>query len=334
MNQLDGNVPIAVLSTHLLPDCVSPLPRELQRGKILAGCGEEPDNLVNLPICICDVRAHALHSWLFAGSRQQKLERSTISTLKQVVETDPAPVRLLNRQVDRDLETICMKCLEKDPRRRYATARALTEDLSRYLEGNSISVRSFNALERVVRSLERSQIDEGYDAWSTILFWWAGIVLVCQLGVAAVIYLHYPPLVVHGMLAIQITAMAVPVISLRAWHHLTASAAQRQLWAIGAGFLLSCVVLGPVMQNLMGLEKMYEFYYMPPIVVLSGLCLFILGSNYWGWLYGMSLLFFVWAYACSFNPPISPVGFGILWSSSLALIAWRLRRNVSGSRTP
>lgn len=137
-------------------------------------------------------RVSALGAILYAllTGRPPFQTASVIETLKQVVETDPAPLRLLNRQVDRDLETICMKCLEKEPRRRYVTARALTDDLSRYLEGNSINARSFNALERVVRSLERSQIDEGYDSWSTILFWWAGIVLVCQLGVAAVIYLY------------------------------------------------------------------------------------------------------------------------------------------------
>ncbi len=58
--------------------------------------------------------------------------------LKQVVERDAVPLRSRNPGVDRDLETIVRKCMEKDPLRRYATAGALSEDLSNWLEGRPI----------------------------------------------------------------------------------------------------------------------------------------------------------------------------------------------------
>ena len=276
------------------------------------------------------VDVYALGAILYAllAGRPPFQTASVMETLKQVVETDPAPLRLLNRQVDRDLETICMKCLEKDPQRRYATAQALADDLARYLDGNSINARSFNALERVARSLERSQIDEGYESWSTILFWWSGIVLVSQVGFFVVIAWKFPRIVIYGMLALQLIAMALPVWAFRAWHSLTANVAQRQLWSIGTGFLITCMIAGPIQQNLMGVDKMYEFHFMPIITVLSGFCLYVLGSNYWGWLYGVSFLFFLWAYVSSLYPPMSPLGFGLLWSFSLALIAARLKRSA------
>jgi tetratricopeptide (TPR) repeat protein len=80
---------------------------------------------------------------------------SSAETLDQVRNQDPAPPRRLNGRIPRDLETICLTCLEKAPNRRYKSAEALADDLRLWLEGRPIKTRRVSAMGHAWRLCRR-----------------------------------------------------------------------------------------------------------------------------------------------------------------------------------
>ena len=101
---------------------------------------------------------YALGSILYQAltGRPPFLGESQIETLKLVVSNDVVPPCRLRPDVPRDLETICLRCLEKDPARRYPDALAMADDLRRYLDGRTILARRTGAVEQAWRWCRRN----------------------------------------------------------------------------------------------------------------------------------------------------------------------------------
>jgi serine/threonine protein kinase/tetratricopeptide (TPR) repeat protein len=87
-----------------------------------------------------------------------------LETLKQVVEAEPARPRLMNPAVPRDLETVCLRCLQKEPAQRYSSAEALAADLGRFVNGEPVHARPVSPLGRGWRWCRRNPLMAGLTA--------------------------------------------------------------------------------------------------------------------------------------------------------------------------
>jgi len=81
---------------------------------------------------------------------------TTYETIRLLCDTEPRQPRLLNPKIDRDLSTICLKCLQKDPKRRYSSALALAEDLERWLKHEPIQARRTGFFTRGQKWIQRN----------------------------------------------------------------------------------------------------------------------------------------------------------------------------------
>src|SRR5262249_20120911 len=82
--------------------------------------------------------------------------KTTFETVRLLLETDPPEPRSINPKTDRELSTICLKCLEKDPPRRYLSALALAEDLDRWIRHEPIQARHVGLFARGQKWLQRN----------------------------------------------------------------------------------------------------------------------------------------------------------------------------------
>jgi TolB-like protein/Flp pilus assembly protein TadD/predicted Ser/Thr protein kinase len=102
---------------------------------------------------------------------------TTYETIKLLLESEPRQPRLWNQKVDRDVSTICLKCLEKDPLRRYSSPLALAEDLERWLRHEPILARRIGVVGRGKRWFQRNATAAGIAVLSLALVSAVGVIV-------------------------------------------------------------------------------------------------------------------------------------------------------------
>src|SRR5947207_4873174 len=117
---------------------------------------------------------------------------TTYETIKLMLDTEPRKPRVLNRKIDRELSTICLKCLEKDPKRRYSSPLALAEDLEHWLKHEPIQAKPSGFFTHTRKWVRRNPS-------TTVL---ATLLIALAIGLSVSVWKHKPAVVIPKSIAV------------------------------------------------------------------------------------------------------------------------------------
>jgi serine/threonine-protein kinase len=215
-----------------------------------------------------------------------------LDTVRQVAEVEPVPPRDRNPAVDRGIQAVCLKCLEKNPKHRYPSAAALAADLDRYLREEPPKAELLGWGEWARRQLDRA-VDFGHAGrWARVLRTLAAVELISQttfyFGTRSaesgwVFWLFF--------LATTMTSTWAPIAWIAAKRRLDPR--EREILLFWFGVAVGQIILFADRCPLLGPAVAAEVYrYFPASLVLYGVMLFAEGRLYWGRLYLFGLSHF------------------------------------------
>jgi len=237
------------------------------------------------------------------------LAATPVDTLLLVRSEEPVRPRLLNPQIDLDLEFICRKCLEKNPEHRYASAAQLADDLEAFTHGEPVSARSSSLiyfLSRIFRETHHAPVLEN---WGLLWMWHSAMVMllcgVTSLMHALGVQSHSPylalwsiGLAVWGTIFWNLRSRGGPVTFVeRQIAHVWAAAV---IASIGI-FIVEVILEMPVL------------ILSPVLSVLAGMVFLIKAGTLSGWFYIAAVISFLAAVPMAFvGPPIGPLMLGVV----------------------
>jgi serine/threonine-protein kinase len=260
------------------------------------------------------------------------LAASPVETLLLVRSEEPVRPRLLNPQIDADLEFICGKCLEKRPEHRYATAAQLADDLDAFLHDEPVSARSSSLVYFVSRIFRESHHAPILENWG-VLWMWHSLTVMLLCAVTSGLYAWG----VRDRLAY----LSLWSIGLVAWGTFfwnwrrrggPVTFVERQIAHAWAGGVVASIgiFVAEFLLNRPALELS------PILAVIAGVVFLFKAGTLSGWFYVAAAASFATTIPMALlGPPLSPLLFGLVSALSFfvpGLKYYRQRKRQAGSR--
>ena len=253
---------------------------------------------------------------------------NVLDTLTQVLDQQPVLPRRLVPTTPVDLESICMKCLEKDPSLRYASANEFADDLGRFLAGEPVEADESSTLRRAWSSLLReSRHVEVLANWGKVWQWHSVQIFALFLLTNALIWMNVRnPVPYVAVWAVGFVSLLVPIWFYRVRSLVPLTPIERQLGQVWGMFFCVVIATGTI-NHLMGFEPLQLL----PVAVLEcalafGCMAAILGGSF----YPMAVLCFVLSILLTLVPQIGPIAFGSAFALGLLIPGLKFSMNDRG----
>jgi serine/threonine protein kinase len=289
---------------------------------------EQADSKIHAVGPATDVYALGAILYEVLTGRPPFLGATLLDTLEQVRSQEPQPPRALQPKVPRDLNTICLKCLEKDPRHRYGSALELADDLKRFRQGELIHARPFTLMDRMARTLNRDQHVVQFHVLADILWWFIPFPALTHLLGFLLIRHGWPPVTALWTTAATVVPLIIGILWISFYRHwLPSGPSLRDFWSLRIGHWVAVVLL-PFLCYLMATpDRPWQPLTTYPLwALISGVAVFSMGSSFWGRFYVIGLLLFAMAFVMTIQPEWAVLEFGAMLSAMMAVMALHLRR--------
>jgi serine/threonine protein kinase len=253
---------------------------------------------------------------------------SVIETMEQVREHDPASLRSLQPKTPRDLEIVCLKCLEKQPSRRYASAADLANDLHAFLNGDPITAHSATLLDQVARTISHHSFDERFRGFANRMLLFAPVPLVVHVT-AFLLFVgksYYATAMVATTACMLFTMLPALMISGTATLHNLPRWQKRHFMTVWIGHLIASLVVLFVVAFVVVPSRPDLLLIVYPLWATTAAMSFLAHATEAGLYYVVGGILFCVAVLMALTPTWAPLEVAFFMTANMTTQALYLRR--------
>jgi len=251
-----------------------------------------------------------------------------LETLELVRTTDPEPPRHLRARLPKDLEVICLKCLQKEPERRYPTAGELADDLRRFLAGEPIRAREDGIGSQLARLISRSELDARLHRVGQTALWLSPWSLLSQIVVRAGWggEPYYPFVALGTLMGVIVVVIGTLLLANRAVFRSIPAAQRRQYQTVWLSNLVASFLIVFVVARTSRMDHPADLLVVIPLlVVLTGSAMLAM-ATVTGVMYVVGAVFFLVAVVMTLDLSLAPLEVGALMTGNLLFQGLNIRR--------